>query len=383
MGWKGESAMSRKERFILAAKEEKTTFSKLCKDFDISRECGYKWARRHEEMGLRGLQERSRRPLSSPNKTPIEVEIKILEVRGKHPTWSGRKIRAYLRRQGQLQIPDPSTITRILHRYGRIKEEEAHRQRAITRFEHELPNQLWQMDFKGHFAIGSGRCHPLTIIDDHSRYSLGLIACTNEQSLTVEEALVQVFREHGLPERMTMDNGSPWGCPSAPEGYTNLEVWLIRLGIRVSHSRPYHPQTQGKDERFHRSLKEELLDLEEFESIEKTQEGFDRWRYCYNYERPHEACGMDPPASRYKKSEQPYPERLPYIDYDMGCMVRKVGNKGDINLKGERYFISESMRGLPVKITESEKVGILNVYLGPQKIKEIDLINKVVTKRMF
>ncbi len=121
------------------------------------------------------------------------------------------------------------------------------------------PNALWQMDFKGHFAMLKGRCHPLTILDDHSRFCLGLQACANETIETTQIHLTHIFRRYGLPLALLCDNGGPWGSGYPHIELTKLTVWLIRLGIQVLHGRPAHPQTQGKDERFHRTLKAEVL----------------------------------------------------------------------------------------------------------------------------
>jgi len=381
MGWKEETAMSNKEKFISEALEENMTFVALCHKFGISRECGYKWLRRYRESGLKGLCELSRKPHICPIKTPISLENRILSIRDKHPAWGGRKIYAYLQQKGIKELPNPSTITRILHRHNKICEEQSLKHTAFKRFEHELPNQLWQMDFKGHFAIGSGRCHPLTILDDHSRYAISLKACANEQKTTVELKLIDIFREYGLPERITMDNGTPWGT-STVEGYSALEVWLILLGIKTSHSRPLHPQTQGKDERFHRTLKEELLNRKHFANLEVTQEAFDEWKQCYNHERPHEACGMNPPASRYQVSTRSYPEKIPLIEYETGSIVKRITRKGYLKFQGGVYYISQTMARLPVKITESARIGIMEVYLKHQKIKELDLINKIAAKKI-
>jgi transposase InsO family protein len=381
MAWKEETVMSNKKNFILRALEKECSFSKLCNEFNISRECGYKWLKRYREEGYKGLEEKSRRPHSSPHKTSSALEQKIIHVRDKHPAWGARKIRAYLARRNILGLPTPSTITRLLHRHQRIEEEKSIKHKAFIRFEHENPNQLWQMDFKGHFGMRFGRCHPFTVLDDHSRYALDIRACANEQAVTVKEALISTFREHGLPERITMDNGAPWSSRER-SGYSNLEVWLICLGIYVSHSRPCHPQTQGKDERFHRSLKEELLDRKHFEDLKDAQKQFDEWRYFYNHERPHEALGMFSPAHRYQKSKREYPEKLPYIDYPKGSIVRQVCCKGGIRYEGNRYFISESMKGLLVRVAESERDGIFEIYLAHQKVKEIDLINKIVAKKI-
>jgi len=179
-------------------------------------------------------------------------------------TWAGR------------HLPVPSTVQAILARHGRIDPAESHKHQPWQRFEHETPNALWQMDFKGHFAVGAGRCHLLTVLDDHSRFNLCLQACANEQGTMVREHLTHTFRRYGLPQRMAVDNGSPWG-DTFDSPYTPLVAWLIRLGVNVSHSRPYHPQTLGKDERFHRTLKAEVL-RQTFSDLDTAQDHFDRGR---------------------------------------------------------------------------------------------------------
>jgi transposase InsO family protein len=382
MPWKEETKMSIKKNFIASVLKEPDNFSKICKEFQISRVCGYKWLKRFKEHGPNGLIERSKRPLSSPLKTPQTIENKFLKVRQEHPAWGGRKILAYLSQRGYTDLPHASTVTRILHRHGKISQKASLARQSFIRFEHALPNQLWQMDFKGHFALGIGRCYPLTILDDCSRYSLALEACKNQQELTVKNVLINVFRQYGLPEKITMDNGAPWGHSYGPIGYTSLEVWLIRLGIITSHSRPYHPQTQGKDERFHMTLDEELLENKIFIDLEDAQKEFNLWRQMYNEERPHEALQMEVPAKRYSESQRQYPETLPPIEYGLGARVKTVTGKGYINYKGHRYFISESMIDLPVELIESNRDGIVEVYLGPKKIREIDLINKISARKI-
>ena len=230
----------------------------LCRRFGISPTTGYKWLERFRVGGEAGLSDRPRRPQHSPGRTGSEIEEMVLKVRDTHPAWGGRKLRAWLSARGHELLPSPSTITAILRRHGRIDPSEGAKHRAWQRFEHLEPNQLWQMDFKGHFAMLEGRCHPLTVLDDHSRFSLGLEACGDERTQTVQQRLTRIFRRYGLPERMVMDNGAPWGH-DADHHHTPLTVWLLRLGISVSHGRPYHPQTQGKDERFHRTLKAEVF----------------------------------------------------------------------------------------------------------------------------
>jgi transposase InsO family protein len=340
MPWKEVTKMSSKKEFVLLAQESGVPFSELCRRYKISRKTGYKLIDRYEEFGESGLEEQSRRPLHSPNKTSSVIEAEIIKVRTEKPYWGGRKIRAYLLNKGSKEVPLPSTITSILKRHGLINKSASQVLEAPHFFEHELPNDLWQADFKGHFAMREGRCHPLTVLDDHSRYSIGLKACSNERRETVQSHFIELFKEFGLPWRINFDNGSPWG--SAHERnfrYTEFTSWLIRLGIRVSFSRPHHPQTNGKDERFHRTLKTELLQFHTFWNLDEAQTKFNKWREEYNLERPHEALQMKPPISRYKPSNRAYPEQLPPIEYPDSDIITTVNAAGNITFLKKKIFI--------------------------------------------
>ena len=369
------TVMSEKEEFIRLSKVSGTKMSELCLEFGISRTTGYKWLNRYAQDVVKGLQEHSRRPHFSPHKTKAELEVLILNARSSHPSWGGAKIKEYLQNLGQEQMPSEKTVDRILKRYGCINPEESAKHKGFIRFEHENPNDLWQMDFKGHFALSQGtRCHPLTLLDDHSRFSLLIQACADEQSSTVKQALITVFRTHGIPRQMTMDNGSPWGY-SGNQRYTTLSAWLIRLGIQVSHSRPSHPQTQGKLERFHRTLNLELLSRYQLEDFKEAQRAFDWWRKIYNEERPHQAINFNVPKKRYCSSERPYPEILNPIEYSSDMSVRKVQAKGEIHFNGKIYIVGQGFSGQPVGIKENEKNGLLDIYFCHQKVLKIDLNN--------
>jgi len=374
MPWNEVTVMSERKRFVQLAGEPKANISALCREFNISRPTGYLWLKRHKEEGEQGLKNHSSRPHNSPNRTSEELEDLILEIRLEYPMWGSVKIASQLRELGVIDLPSKTTINEVLKRHGRICPQESEKHKAYQRFEHEEPNDLWQMDFKGHIRMGNGiRCHPLTLLDDHSRFNLIIRACANEQSGTVKSSLIDVFRDYGLPERMTMDNGAPWGYSGA-QLHTHLTAWLIRLGIRVYHSRPCHPQTQGKLERFHRTFKSELLSLYEFDDLEHAQSGFDYWRDVYNYERPHGAIDLAVPSERYQPSESVYNEdALSAIEYDSDMEVRKVQVDGLINYKGKVYRVGSAFHGEPVGLKPTEEEDMMAVYYCHQKVLLLDL----------
>ena len=372
MSWKEVTVVSEKERFIKLALQSTSSMSMLCEEFSISRDTGYRLLARYRQEGWQCLHEHSRQPHCSPRKTNQAMINLILRIRSEHPHWGGQKIYYYLEKQGYHQMPSIKTIQRILKRNGCINPEESIKHKPYIRFEHAAPNDLWQMDFKGHFETLTVRCHPLTLLDDHSRFSLGIRSCANEQRETVIAELTKIFRQYGLPKRMTMDNGSPWGY-SEDQRYTKLTLWLIRLGIRVSHSRPYHPQTQGKLERFHRTLKLELLSEYDFDNLKHAQKGFDWWRQTYNEERPHQAIGFIVPAERYQSSDIVFPKKLTPIEYDTDYVVRKIGDKGILYYKGKRYRITRALSGYSVGLKPGKEDELLDVYFCQQNILTIDL----------
>ncbi len=281
MPWKEMTTMSQRTAFIERAKAEGANISALCREYGISRKTGYKWLKREQMAGAEGLADQSRRPKHSPDQTPEWIEAQVLGVRESHPAWGGRKIRRTMQDAGCLQVPAASTITAILHRHDKIDPEEGQKHQPFQRFEREQPNELWQMDFKGYFALQQGGdCHPLTVIDDHSRFLVGLKACPNEKHRTVQTQLTAIFEQFGLPEGILMDNGAPWGNDGETH-HTVLTAWLLRLGITITHGRPRHPQTQGKDERLNRTLLTEVIAKHPLATLEECQACFDEWQSVY------------------------------------------------------------------------------------------------------
>jgi len=245
--------MEQRREFVRFALQEGVNRRELCRQFGISAQVGYKWLARFA-AGDAGLADRSRRPHQSPGRASASLADSALAVRDAHPAWGARKIARCLERDGHA-VPAVSTVHEILRRNGRIVPPAGTPGQPYRRFEMVAPNLLWQMDFEGRMPLGGGTsCHPLTMVDDHSRFALCLAACADEQGGTVRTHLTTAFRRYGLPEAMFVDNGGPWGFTLA-EPWTRLGVWLLKLGVGVIHSRPYHPQSRGKNERFHRTLK--------------------------------------------------------------------------------------------------------------------------------
>lgn len=371
MPWYEETVMSQRREFIgLAGVSMKVSVA--CRGFGISRKTGYKWLDRYDAGGEEGLKDRSRRPLVSPNKTPEEIEQLVLEARLAHPAWGGRKLKRWLEDRGIERLPAPSTITEILRRQGRIDPEESRKREPLRRFESPEPNDMWQMDFKGWFDIGTQACHPLTVLDDHSRFSVVLRACEGMGRSLVKRHLETAFQAYGLPKAMLVDNGAPWSSGTMGE-WTKLSVWLLRLGVAVIHSRVRHPQTLGKDERFHRTLSQEGLTGRQYVTFSEAQFCFDSWRDVYNFERPHESLGMKPPASRYAISSRPFPAKLPPIEYERDAQVRKVNENGIIAFKGQFLRVGKAFCGFPVALRPGQRDGEMQIVFCSHAVKKIDL----------
>jgi transposase InsO family protein len=371
MGWSEVSIMSGRREFVSLAKQEGANVRELCRRYGISPTTGYKWIERSAADAEERYEDRSRRPQRSPNETAEAMVAKILAVRDDHPVWNARKIRRVLQRRNETGVPAASTIGAILKRNGRITEAASEAAQKWHRFERDRPNELSQIDFKGFFETGQGRCYPLTMLDDHSRFMQILKACRNEQTETVRTHLIDCFRRFGLPDQINSDNGNPWANANG-DRHTTLTVWLMRMGVRVTHSRPRHPQTNGKDERFHRTLKAEVLGSRWFTTMAEVQRELDRWREIYNNERPHEALGLEVPASRYQVSKRPYPTTLPPIVYDSSDVVRRVMSRGGIRFHGREYYVGKAFIGQPVALRPAAEDGVWTVFFCHQPIATID-----------
>ena len=372
MPWQEVSILERRLEFVKLASQDGANISELARRFGVSRPTAYKWLGRYVEEVASSLADHSRRPHCSPARTNEAVEEAILAVREDHPAWGARLIRGNLLKDGWSNLPAASTVHSILVRNGKVDCEAAKLHGPHCRFEHEAPNEMWQMDFKGHFPMKHGRCHPFTILDDHSRFAIAVQACTDETAATVKAQLIRVFRQWGMPYRLLADNGGPWGY-TQHMSHTRLSVWLMRLGIRVLHGRPCHPQTQGKLERFHRTLKAEAIQGICYTDLGHSQKGFDRFRHVYNNERPHTALNFSVPAQRYSMSTLAFPEVLPTIEYGPDDTVRIVTDKGQVRFKGREFRVGKAFHREPVAIRYTTIEGVFGVFFCNTQIAKIDL----------
>lgn len=374
MPWKECDRVCSREEFVTLASVPGANIRQLCQRFGVSRKTGHKWLRRFRDDPGPGLHDRSRRPHRFRQPTAESLEQQVLAIRREHPVWGGRKIRRLLQDRDLLYVPAASTITQILRRHGQIDPHEAAKHRPYQRFERAAPNDLWQMDFKGEFACLDGRdCYPLTVLDDHSRYAIGLIACANTQQITVQRILIELFRRYGRPWAMLADNGPPWGTGQSPGGWTRLGLWLLRLDIQLYHGRPWHPQTLGKDERFHRTLDVELLQGRCIRDLTHAQNLFDPWRDLYNRIRPHEALDLAAPASRYRVSPRAYPKVLPALEYASDQTVRRVNRQGYFSFTNRHCWLGEAFGGESILLQPSPSHGLWRVCYGRHWIGRLDL----------
>jgi transposase InsO family protein len=376
MGWKTMDVRQQRVEFVVAAARKEKSFSGLCEEFEISRPTGYLWCKRYGSAGLVGIAEQSRKPHKSPSKTAESVEQQVVALWRRYPDWGARKLAVRLVEQAGPQLP-ASTVHRILRRHKLVEQREQ-RSGECKRFERTQPNALWQMDFKGPRGWNQ-QVGPLSILDDHSRYLIGLQALGSTQAEPVREQLEQVFQRCGVPEGMLMDHGIPWWGPRSALGLTALSVWLMRQGIHLHWSGIRHPQTQGKVERFHgtllRALSKRRLDQQ------RTQQWLDEYRWEYNHVRPHEALGMKTPAKLWTPSERKYDPNPASWEYPPGAVLRKVDADGKLQVDGQQWHFSRALSRQWVQIVSVEQRVL--VYYCNSVIRELDLnTNKsVLVKR--
>ena len=350
-------------------------FSALCREFGITRKTGYKWLKRY----LNGLplSDMPKTPNRITNKTPEVIEKLIVGVRNDNPAWGAKKIKHVLENDGITGIPCIKTINNILHRYGCISPEESLKHKPYIRFEKDKCNKMWQTDFKGEFKTNDNKyCYPLTIIDDHSRYSIKIKASLSTAGIVLP-SFEAAFKEYGMPEAVLSDNGAQFA--GFRHGYTQFEKWLMNHDVLPIHGRMKHPQTQGKIERFHRTMKAELLNQRTFRDIEEADTELQKWREKYNNNRPHEALGMKSPSEVYEASSREYEEEIKEYEYGGENHVIKVNNWGYLRFNRWQIYLSETMKNEYIEIRANDRDGTFSACYRNFKIAEF---SKTPRKKM-
>lgn len=350
MPWKETVPMQEKIKFISNYLDENfDTFESLCAFYGISRKTGYKYVSQFTKEGLDGLKERSRAPHHHGLKKPDWMESSILDVRKKHTSWGGKKIRNWLLQEYPAQDwPAKSTIDDILKRNGLVRKRRVRSKVAPYNEPFSLctsPNDVWSIDFKGQFYLGNKkRCYPLTVTDNFSRYLLDIKAFDRISSAQTQEVLELLFKIYGLPKAIKSDNGVPFASTGIA-GLSKLSIWLIKLGIIPERIRKGHPEENGRHERMHLTLKNETI-LPASTTQDEQQIRFDEFRRIFNEERPHEGIGFQRPSWLYSPSERALPDKVPNVEYDTRYIkTRRVRSNGTIKWKGNELFLSELLIG--------------------------------------
>lgn len=338
MPWECKTLEDQRKEFAQAA-QSCSNFSALCREYGITRRTGHKWKERYRMD--QPMTDRSRRPQTTPTRTPLEVEQRILAIRTENPGWGAKTIHHVLERQGYTDLPCVKTVNNILHRYGCISPEESLKHQPFIRFEKKGCNEMWQTDFKGEFRMADTKyCYPLTILDDHSRFSLEIVPRLNTANVVIP-AFMEVFRKYGMPDSILSDNGAQFA--GFRKGFTQFEKWLMDLDILPVHGRIKHPQTQGKIERFHRTMKQELLNHTEIADLADAEKKLSAWREKYNNIRPHEALGMRTPGEVYQPSKRGFIKKPKKFEYGGEYHVIKVNSWGYVRYANWQVYLSETM----------------------------------------
>jgi len=375
--WKESCAMQERFKFVLEAEKGEKSIAQLCREYGVSRTAAYKWLRRYDDEPYpEALDDQSRRPIHSPWRTDDRVEDVVVAARKRYPHWGPRKLRHLLQshRCPGDAWPSAATIGRILKRRGLVRAPRRRRRTPpYTRpfAEVTAPNQLWCIDFKGHFDTLDGTTiHPLTITDAFSRVVLRCEVILEPRSAEVRDVLESAFREYGLPEAIRSDNGPPFAS-TGPGGLTELSAWWIQLGIRHERIEPGKPQQNGRHERMHRTLKYETA-VPPAKTPRGQQSRFDRWRKEFNCERPHEALAMATPMSAYAPSARRLDEKLTREQCPFDVERALVDKHGHIRWQRRRVFIATALRDQLVELRPTRKRRRWIVCFGPVVLGHYD-----------
>jgi putative transposase len=382
MPWKESAAMDERLQFVRDALSDRFAMSELCARYGVSRRIGYKWLARYDAEGRRGLVNRSRAPHHCPHKIAPKIAELLVTAREAHPYWGARKLLKVLTTKHPRirDWPAPSTVADLLARRGLVQ----HRRRrrspvhpGVVRPDTAAPNDLWSADFKGQFRTGDAQyCYPLTVADQHTRFLLTCHGLLSTQTVTARPVFERAFREYGLPLAIRTDNGVPFAT-QAIHGLSYLNVWWMRLGILHQRIRPGCPQENGAHERMHRTFKREAIKPVRH-SCRAQQRNFDAFRREYNTERPHETLGQETPASQYRSSPRPYPERLPALEYPGHFLVKRITTGGTFRFQHRLLYLANAMVDQPIGLEEIDD-GIWAIHFNNVLLATFDERDYIIT----
>lgn len=373
MPWKESNYMDQRVEFVLKSFYKNVSFKQLCRDYGIAQKTGYKWKSRFIQNGIRGLNDLSKKPKSSPNQINEESVCEIIRLKNEHKTWGPKKLQClFSKLNTKLKTPSISTFNRILKKSGFIIKKKVRPVHDSERIEYKImpkhPNDLWTVDFKGWwYTSKKEKCEPLTVRDDYSKYILALKYVKSSEIDIIKAEFEYLFKKFGLPKVIQSDNGTPFASSNSIFGLTNLSVWWLSLGIKLNRIFPGKPYQNGAHERMHKDIKLELQGKINGD-VRSYQAAFDIWKDEFNTVRPHEALNMKTPASVYKVSDIPFPEDNIIIDYPDGFISRLVNDRGCICFNNRKIFISNAFfgfqLGLKVNSNTTMEVWFDNLFLG-------------------
>jgi putative transposase len=368
MAWRTPSLISIREQFVLLVLAKDGLFLQLCRRFHIGRTTGYKWKRRYQHHGRAGLANQSRRPHRSPRQLTLRWQRALRQLRGRHPTWGPRKLRARLRQlHPRVRLSSARTFGRWLRRWQLVPVRPRHQRRGPqlpprSRTVARAANDVWTLDFKGWFRTGDGtRVEPLTVRDLKSCFLLDVRLLPNQSDTQARRALQALFQRRGLPKVIRVDNGPPFGGVG-PLGLSRLSVWWRRLGIRVEFSRPAHPEDNAAHEQMHQIYQAEIADAPS-PTPRAHQRRSDRWRQLYNHVRPHDALGLRTPAQGYHASPRRLPKTLPPWVYPTTWLQRRISADGRLFWQGRQRFIGRAFGGEIIGL-KTVQPGVWKIFLG-------------------
>lgn len=371
MPWKECEKETARWKFVQAMLSGKASIAALCREHEISRSCGYKWWRRFRRGGSAALREQSRKPRDA-ERLQQRWRGELLRLRRKRPTWGPQKLHWVLARaHPRTRVPGVRTLGRWLAEAG-LAQRRQRRSPAGPAVagpawpKIRWPNDLWTIDFKGKFRTAdAGQVNPLTVRDAAACCVLAVRHLSRPTDAAVRRRLTALFRRHGLPKAVQVDNGTPF-CGQGARGWSTLTVWWLRLGLQVLVGRPGCPQDNGAHEQMHRVLKAETA-RPPAANVAAQQRRFERWRRHYNDERPHAGLGLRTPGSCYRPSPRRLPRHLPAWSYPRSWQTVRPGANGRAWWSHRQRLFGRAFAGESLGL-RPRPAGWTEVYLGPHLI---------------